>query len=887
MKLKAIAKSLKASVPSTESIIPPAPVEQTPTELPYAKEKDHFEQTGVTMEPVIIEELYEELEEALADVALDIESLENLAIISNLGSTNLGNAAMESFVCETMGLESGTRMLSATSTGGIKCTADVISLEELAGNAAKAGWDKVYRKILAIIDKAGKVSESTDEMGRRIQEQFRAVKKDAFSYRGGKSINIATMCGSEGDLAKVIANTRLAITEDLSGKSSAQLDRVVNDLTAKTASAIAAKKGALTDVATSGVKEADNLSSAFKIKDANFQILGFTRQTKDDQLTLAQGIIRTLTGSERAYSYTRYSPNKGGARREVELKPNVVKDLYSIGMNIGNEIAEQSRIWPQRLSALKDLADMAKAQGGSVDEDKNTWAAEQSATSNSLKMWNTNAAARKHYINVYNKMATEILQVLNHVTGAEVSTKEVSQELFGFSKPNELSLEQATKYIRSNLSKFKEGSVNADVSLLGGQAEVDNILKHVDAVIKPSSQLLVLAKEPFAKVYATIGKFEEDDDEDAMDDVIAKSMKPLLSHLSKPFVLNGYEAYAIKYRSGGNGLEGTFDKPEVNTQAIMLTSAQLSTLLAKAEELKTAWELTRTLPWLDYAQEYCDWIYPLKQMLQQTQAQVLTIALLAVGSKDTISTELFGGFFSKKPKEESTPVKKDEVPLYTVDLEKFIQSTAFTGFIENYSEVIPAYDTDLKRHIAIVSHACREIGSKFNESSVNKFVGDLNKILDMAYHRFMDENPDETDWRTIGNEVLSMAIKDVNNAKLYSKHFGMTYSNGVFFTNFKDCPNMSIKDGVVELLGSKNITEKNVTGFNVAAANDFFKAFKQIDEIPLPTRTTIDKSDFLRENPRYEDAIAMQFIEPIREVTVELFDLMDKTLFAIRNAIIK
>lgn len=877
-KLKAMGAVNKASFESAVNV-PPAPVEQQPTELPYAKEEDHSEETGVTMYGVEPTELYEELEEAIADIALDITAIENLTVVSNLSTRNLNNAAMEEFVKTTVGLESASRLLSSTTTGGIQCSADIVSLEEIAGNAAKAGWDNIYRKITALLNKAGSITETTEETGARIQEEFRAIKKAAFDYRGGSEVNIGVMGNGDSDLNRVIANTKIAIQEDLGGKASGALDKAIGDLTKQTTNILTTKKGDINSVVASSTKSADSLSSSYKIKDVEFVILGFTRKTLDDQLSLPQGIMGMLLGNSGIYNYPRYSPNRQTRRIDVELKPNTVKDLYSIGMNIGNEIADQARIWPQRLDALKNIAEMAKGQGRNVDADRNTWSAEQTTAKNTLKMWNANASARKHYISVYSKIATEILSVLEHVTGNK--TKEPSQELFGLGKAKPMKLDEAAAFIKTKANKVSNATFDADVSLLDGSTDIAKISAYVDTLVSTSDKLINMAKAPFKNVYDAVGKFEEDDDEDAMDEVIAKNMAPLLKYLSKPLVLNGYEARAVKFKNGGNGLEGTFDKPEKVSGTITVDSETLSKLLAKADELAKARLTVRTLPWLDYAQEYCDWIYPLTEMLQETRAQLLQIGLTAVGSKSTISTELFGGFLSKKPKEEPTP----QLPVSVPDLKALIKSTAFPGFIDNYVADITAYNEDFKQHVASMHKACGEIGKSFNESNINKYVDDLKKLADDCYARYREGNPDESDWREIGNQTLELFTTELRSSKLMSKHFGMHYDRGVYTTRFDYAPNFLINNTTTENLENKRLLKRKVSGFTKETALQFFSVMDSIDEISLPRG--LDGCFFLRENPRYEDALTMIAIEPLLFVTSRLFEIMDESYFAIRDGLNK
>lgn len=882
-----IAKKLKAmgahAVPSLEnatddSIIPAKPVEQLPTDLPYAKEVDHSDETGVTMYDVEPVELYEELEEAIADVALNIKSIEALTVVSNLSGKNLSNAALEDFVRSTVGMESGTRLLGSTSTGGIQCTADIISLEETAGNAAQAGWENVYRKVMGIISKTEKISETTEETAKRIQEDFRAIKKSVFAYRGGSSINIGVMSNGDSNLNTVIANTRQAILEDLSGKASAGLDKAINDLTAKTATVLTSKKGTMADVMAKSTKDADSLSSTYKIKEPEFVILGFTRRNLDDQLHLPQGTFSLLTGG--VYNYPRYSPNKQTKPVEIELKPNNAKDLYSIGMNIGNEIAEQARLWPQRVEALKAIAEMAKSQSREVDGDRNTWAAEQTGSRNTVKMWNTNASARKHYINVFNKVAGEILEVLKHVSGA--TTTETSQEFFGMGKPKALTVEQAVNYIRTNSGKFTGGAVTADTSMLGGGSDAQSIVKHINYVIATTTHLIDMAVKPFADVYKAIGQFEDDDDEDVMDAVIVKSMTPLLKYLTKPLVINGYEARAVKYKSGGAGLEGTFDKPAINNSEVTLDSKTLVDLLSKVSQLDATKALTRKLPWLDYAQEYCDWIYPLTQLLNATRDQLLELGLKAVGSNATLSTEAFGGFFSKKPKEE--PVNATAaVPMHTVDFEKYVKSTAFAGFKENYTVELTAYNDDLKQNNAAMAKACNEIGRSFNESNINKYVDDLNKMINVIYADYVAKHPEPEDWRTTGNNILELITTELYNSKLFTKHFGMNYSNREYATQFDYAPNFLISSRGTENLENKRLTKRLVSGFTKDTALQFMSAMKLIDEIELPSK--LDQNDFLRNHPRYDDSLYITAIEPLFDVTARLFEIMDETYLAIRNGV--
>lgn len=873
-KLKQIATDHKVSLESQAIDPPPKPVEQQPTELPYAKEQDHSDETGVTMDVVEPVELYEELEEAIADVALDIASIENLTIVSNLSQKNLNNVAMEEFVKTTVGLESAGRLLSSTTTGGIQCSADIISLEEIAGNAAKAGWENVYRKVMGILSKAEKISETTEETAKRIQDDYRAIKKAVFAYRGGSTINIGTMSNGDANLNAVIANTRQAILEDLSGKNSAGLDKAINEIATKTANVLTSKKGTINDIISKSAKDAESLDGSYKIKEPEFVILGFTRKNLDDKLSLPKGTIGLLTGG--VYNYPRYSPNKQTKAIEVELKPNIAKELYAIGMNIGNEIAEQARIWPQRVDSLKAIAEMAKSQGRDVDEDRNTWAAEQTGSSNTVKMWNTNASARKHYINVFNKIAGEILEVLKHVAGAST---EPSTELFGFGKPKALNRDQAAAYVQSNLGKFKEGTVEANLSLLGGQSNPEAVGKHIDTTIATLTQLVSLAKEPFDKVYAAIGKFEDDDDEDALDDTINKSMAPLIKRLSKPLVINSYEARAVQYKNGGIGLEGTFDKPESSMQSLLLTNAQLTVLLSKAEGLLGLRELTRKLHWLDYAQEYCDWVYPLIQMLEHTYAQVLDIALKAVGSKDHVSTEVFGGFFSKKSKEADVP----PVPVHKPDLKDLIKSTAFPGFKDNYTADIVCYNDDFKQHLAAMSKACNEIGKSFNTSNVNKYVDDVKKLLDLAYAQAQQEMPDENDWRHFGNHVLDIFGPELVKSNLLTKHFGMQGNKGVFTTNFDYAPNYMINRTSTENLENKRLVKRLVSGFTKDTALSFFTVMDSIDEIDLPKG--LDSCDFLRAHPRFEDSVYIIAIEPLFGVTSRLFEIMDLTYFAIRDGL--
>lgn len=877
-KLKQMGEKHRISLESTTVNVPAEPVEQLPTDLPYGKEQDHSDETGVTMDVVEPVELYEELEEAIADVALDIATIENLTIVSNLSQKNLNNGAMEEFVKTTVGLESAGRLLSSTTTGGIQCSADIISLEEIAGNAAKAGWENVYRKVMGILSKAEKISETTEETAKRIQDDFRAIKKAVFAYRGGSSVNIAVMSNGDANLNAVIANTRQAILEDLSGKTSAGLDKAINDIASKTAAVLTSKKGTISDIVAKATKDADSLDATYKIKEPEFVILGFTRRNLDDKLHLPKGTIGLLTGG--VYNYPRYSPNKQTKAIEVELKPNTAKELYAIGMNIGNEIAEQARIWPQRVESLKAIAEMAKSQSRDVDEDRNTWSAEQTGSSNTVKMWNTNASARKHYINVFNKIAGEILEVLKHVAGAST---EPSTELFGFGKPKALNRDQAGAYVQSNLSKFKEGTVEANLSLLGGQSNPEAVGKHIDTVITTLTQLVTLAKEPFDKVYIAIGKFEDDDNEDELDDTINKSMAPLIKRLSKPLVINSYEARAVQYKNGGYGLEGTFDKPESSVQSLGLTNAQLTALLSKAEGLLGLRELTRKLHWLDYAQEYCDWVYPLIQMLEYTYAQVLDIALKAVGSKDHVSTEVFGGFFSKKPKEADVP----PVPVHKPDLKDLIKSTAFPGFKDNYTADIVCYNEDFKQHVASMHKAAQEIGKAFNESNINKYIDDVKKLLDRCYVEYREGEPNETDWREVGNRTLELFVPELSKSKLLSKHFGMHYSNGSYSTRFDYAPNLLIVNTDAQDLGNKRLVKRLVSGFTKDTALQFFSVMDSIDEIPLQSAAALDGCLFLRENPRFDDAVYIHAVEPMRAVTTRLFDIMDESYFAIRDGLIQ
>lgn len=875
-KLKQISIDHKASLESQAIDPPPKPVEQQPTDLPYAKEQDHSDETGVTMDVVEPTELYEELDAAIADIALDITAIENLTIVSNLSSQNLNNSAMEEFVKSTVGLESATRLLTSTTTGGIQCSADIISLEEIAGNAAKAGWDNIYRKVGGILSKAESIATTTEENGKRIQDQFRAVKKAAFDYKGGSVVNIGIMSNGDADLNRAIANTKLAILEDLGGKASGSLDKAINDLTKQATTILTTKKGDIATIVASGIKTADSLASAYKIKDAEFPILGFARKSLDDQLTLPQGIIGSLSGSGRVYNFPRYSPIKQAKKIEVDLKPNTVKDLYSIGMNIGNEIADQARLWPQRLEALKSIAELAKSQGSNVDADRNTWSAEQMAAKNTLKMWNANASARKHYINVYNKIATEVLEVLNHVSGG---TKEPSQELFGLGKPKALPIEQAASFVKSKLSKFNGGVIEANVSLLGNANNAVDIIKFVDDVISKSNKLVDLARIPFADVYKAIGVFEENDDEDAMDDVINVSMAPLVKFLSKPFILNGYEGRAVRFRNNNTGLEGEFNKLEDKSVSIDLDQKALAALIAKSDALAAAKQHVNKLPWLDYAQEYCDWIYPLTQMLDATREQLLSIGLKAVGSKDTISTEVFGGFFSKKPKE----VPQATIPVHKPDLKALIKSTAFPGFKENYVADIIAYNDDFKQHLAAMSKACNEIGKSFNTSNVNKYVDDVKKLLDLAYAQAQQEMPDENDWRHFGNHVLDIFGPELVKSNLLTKHFGMQGNKGVFTTNFDYAPNYMINRTSTENLENKRLVKRLVSGFTKDTALSFFTVMDSIDEIDLPKG--LDSCDFLRAHPRFEDSVYIIAIEPLFGVTSRLFEIMDLTYFAIRDGL--
>lgn len=660
--------ALTASMENDQFIKPAAPVEQQPTELPYAKIVDDSEETGVTVEPVEIEDLYQELEEGLLDMSLNIKATESLEIIAKISSRNLSNAAMESLVIDTVGAERGTRLLAATTTGGIQCSADIISLEEIATNAAKTGWENIAKQATSLLAKASNLQQTTNEAGSRIVEQFRALKKPVMSYKSGAKVNIATMAGGDRDLTAVIANTKVAIMEDLSGRMSGQLDRAVNDLTKQSAQAIAQRKGELTSIAANGVKMADSMSGQYKIKDPEFKILGFTRTTLDDQLNLAQGIIGAITNNGRKYNFPRYSANKGGKANPIELKPNTVKDLYAIGVNIGNEIDEQSRIWPQRIEALKAVAELARTAGSNVDADRNTWSAEQTAARNVVKMWNANASARKYYINVYNKIASEILQVLNHVTNTS------------------------------------------------GEA----------------------------------------------------------------------------------------------------------------------------------------------------------------------SQEAFGGFFGKKPTE--TP--KSPIPVYVPDLIKFIKSTDFPGFQDNFTADITAYNDNLKDHIAGLGKAANEIGRSFNESNINKYVDDVGRLLDRCYAQFQLENPTEDDWRAIGNGVLDIFGPEFTRSKLLSKHFDMNYNNGVYTTKFDYAPNYEISKLVeTRAIDNKRLSKRLVTGWSRDMALQYFSLWESTNEVSLPHG--LDRCTFIREHPRYEDSVSMLTLEPLTNVTQRLFEIMEETQVAITDGIIR
>lgn len=656
------------SLENDQFIKPAAPVEQQPTELPYAKIEDDSEETGVTVGPVDIEDLYEELESSLLDMSLNIAATESLELVATISSRNLSNAAMESYVLEAVGAERGTRLLAATTTGGIQCSADIISLEEIATNAAKTGWDNIGKQATSLLSKASELQQVTNAAGTRIVDQFRALKKPAMQYKGGSKVNIATMAGGDRDLSSVIANTKVAIQEDLSGRLSGQLDRAVNDLTKQATSAITQRKGELTNIVASAVKMADTLSGQYKIKDTEFKILGFTRKTLDDQINLPQGIIGAMTGNGRKYNFPRYSSNKGGKANPIELTPNVVKDLYAIGVNIGNEIDEQSRIWPQRIEALKSVVELARTAGANIDADRNTWSAEQTAARNVIKMWNANASARKYYINVYNKIASEILQVLNHVTNTTPET----------------------------------------------------------------------------------------------------------------------------------------------------------------------------------------------------------------------SSEAFGGFFTKK--EEA--VNKVTVPVHVPDLIKFIKSTDFPGFQDNFTADITAYSDNLKEHIAGMGKAAAEIGRSFNESNLNKYADDVGKLLDICYAQYQAENPNEDDWRAIGNGVLDIFGPELIRSKLACKHFDMQYNNGVYTTRFDYAPNYEVNKATeTRSIDNRRLSKRLVTGWSKDMALQFFSLWERTDEVSIPDG--LDRTRFLREHPRYEDSVSIIALEPFTFVTQRLFEIMDETHAAIRDGIIR
>lgn len=497
-------------------------------DLISSEEDENLPDLNMTDDDVDQDDILVNLAEALVDIDIDTRSMEALLIVADttkLGTTS--NAALESAVMDV--LANGLREPTAASRiigRGIQSTADVIALEAIAKNAAMSHWVSLGQKASKLLAESGEITRVTEQSARNITEQFRAMKKQVTDFKGAKKpIGIVSIVGEAGKLDTVIRNTQEAVAHDLSLKNTQIYDRVIDNLVKSVVTGVGRKQN------VAGVIDATNrtlegIPSNPKIVEG----LGIYRHTLKDNkgvTTLAQGIALSAAGGAGKFSYPKYQPNHSYGTTQTELTPQLARQLYDLGMYIGREIGEQSRMWDNRFKTLSNIIELANKQSRTTDEDRVVWAAEQKAAATTVSMWTTVTNARRYYINLYNKIALDILKLLQVNTSIRVSTEsqEISQEILGWvlgkktekvPGPKKLSFEEKLAFVKANIEHTKPVTGSGVKIEVGKSIGVKNVYTELARELPIYTN--TIKPEAFTRVYSqlnsAISKVEQLDDLD-------------------------------------------------------------------------------------------------------------------------------------------------------------------------------------------------------------------------------------------------------------------------------------------------------------------------------------------------------------------------------------
>ena len=864
-----------------ENLLKAKVVISTEDALPYKEPDTVNVDPDVPLQPdneiVTSPEVIDVIEDEIAAIEVDLIAIESLSSIPGVLAQHQNHADQEKAFLVTLEStlldpQAARRILSTTVTGGISCSADIISLEETTGNAARSHWDSLINKINKLASANVGLVDDSESVGSGILEKMKGLKKQVQAYKGGRTVSVGRIAGSY-KLDDLVRNTQAAIQEDIGMKLSFPLDSAVDELARMAAKAISSSASdGLAQVTAKGVKQADQMATQYKIRDPEFPILGYQRKTMDDQITLPQGIIMALSGSDRKYLYPRYVGLKGSAKASVELTPQQAKQLYDIGMFIGREIAEQSRVWEFRLGTLKALLGLAKNESRNVDADRNTWAAEQKAAAAVVRMWSTNAAARRHYVATYNKIAYLIFELLSSATGSNIEPSQEFMGLFG-GKNKTLSSEEAIAYIKANINK-ELNSVTTDVSLLGGSPNSKNIEAAALNTIKFADSLVKASLQPFEKAYRISEQFNgEVIDEDELETQTEAALKPFMRHIGGGQGINGYRVWVTQ---SGSGIEGEFKKLPVNrpTTPIVVEPTIASKLLSHIESLKRSIDSLLTIKFPEYSQHHYEWVDPLRQMLQATQKQLIELCLALLGSNQQISQEFFGPF-KKKPKVEPKAEPKVEgKPRATyVDPKSMLAQLPKAKIDPDVSHNLVAYSNSFPEHVKLLTKAAAEVNAKFNIANIKKFGVELNKLADQVMESFKHGDSDN-DWKTEGNKALQMLLTEVEEQRLWGRFFGIDNIGGVFETSFKTASNVRWDNKEsTERIPNANLGKQSVSGVDLTSATQLCKLAIAFPD-PGEVNGVAQNNKFLKSFPKFDDAMYYHFEEPIQDVLMQLDDII-------------
>lgn len=875
--------------------------------LPYKEPESVNTDPDVPLQPdndiVTSPEVIDTVEDAISAIEADLIAVESLSSIpavlaqhkNHVDQANAFIVALESTLLDPL---AARRLLSTTGTGTIACTDDIISLEETTGNAARSHWDSLINKINKLASTNIGLVDDSESVGSGILEKMKGLKKQVQAYKSGKAVNVGRIAGSH-KLDDLIRNTQVALQEDIGMKLSFPLDSAVDELARMAAKAISSgAPDGLAQVSAKGVKQADQLATQYKIRDPEYPILGYQRKTMDDQITLPQGIIMSLSGSDRKYNYPRYASLKGSAKTTVELSSQQVKQLYDIGMFIGREIAEQSRVWEFRLGTLKALNELAKKESRNVDADRNTWAAEQKAAASVVRMWSTNAAARRHYIATYNKIAYLIFELLSSATGSNI---EPSQELLGGlfrRKPQapKLTTEEKIKYIHENIDKVV-GSGDSGLKLVAGEgvttnnvyALLTNELPTFNNNAKPAMVKRLYSALNSAIKY-TEGKPELNREEpwvDFQSDVLNQGIfKP--ERIIEDMALKG-DRWVTMHKV----LVNLVWTPKRISMDWSNGNNHVAIPLADAPTLKKLFPLVERM-WREvdpdvtrsdalkfnedlwgpdhFAETICTGYGNYIRGNIDILDILIDVFYMSVQPPvaPQVSQEFFGPF-KKKPKAE--PKVEDKPRATYVDPKSMLAQLPKANIDPGVSHNLVAYSNSFPEHVKLLTKAAAEVNAKFNIANIKKFGVELNKLADQVMESFKHGDSDN-DWKTEGNKALQMLLTEVEEQRLWGRFFGVDNIGGVFETSFKTAPNVRWDNKEsTERIPNANLGKQSVSGVDLTSATQLCKLAIAFPD-PGEVNGVAQNNKFLKSFPKFDDAMYYHFEEPIQDVLMQLDDII-------------